>query len=286
MAEAAAILSLSAAAVVEDVLRQHGCRLSDRDLASRRAEEAGAVRTPYLRLFSFRFFFFAGLARAGFSEFCCLPRGRQLVGAAARRNEAAGWLRRTVGAVAARDLPEEPSEEEFRLGLRNGQILCGALNRVHPGAVPKASAPCVRYLSRSFPPPLPPLCRDGARCDTLVRAGGREHGGGLRAAGRRRGAVGVPVLRERAQLPGGGAGDRPAVLRGLRFGAGSRRNQWGGAPPLGFACSCSNLSPHPCFLHTLSRVACVTLMCLFAFLGAGREERQGGELRPRTEVVR
>ncbi|PAN50060.1 hypothetical protein PAHAL_9G495200 [Panicum hallii] len=96
MAEAPAILSLSAAAVVEDVLRQHGCRLSDRDLASRRAEEA-----------------------------------------AARRNEAAGWLRRTVGAVAARDLPEEPSEEEFRLGLRNGQILCGALNRVHPGAVPK-----------------------------------------------------------------------------------------------------------------------------------------------------
>jgi kinesin family protein C2/C3 len=65
-------------------------------------------------------------------------------GAASRRNEAAGWLRRTVGAVAARDLPEEPSEEEFRLGLRNGQILCGALNRVHPGAVPKASAPCVR----------------------------------------------------------------------------------------------------------------------------------------------
>lgn len=60
--------------------------------------------------------------------------------AAARRNEAAGWLRRTVGAVAARDLPSEPSEEEFRLGLRNGQILCGALNRVHPGAVPKACA--------------------------------------------------------------------------------------------------------------------------------------------------
>ncbi|PWZ06797.1 Kinesin-like protein KIN-14F [Zea mays] len=89
MTEASAILSFSAAAVVEDVLRQHGCRLSERDLASRRAEEA-----------------------------------------AGRRNEAAGWLRRTVGAVAARDLPEEPSEEEFRLGLRNGQILCGALNRV------------------------------------------------------------------------------------------------------------------------------------------------------------
>ncbi|VAH90072.1 unnamed protein product [Triticum turgidum subsp. durum] len=96
MAEAASLFSLSAAAVVEDVLREHGCRLSDRDLASRRTGEA-----------------------------------------AARRNEAAGWLRRTVGAVAGRDLPEEPSEEEFRLGLRNGQILCSALNRVHPGAVPQ-----------------------------------------------------------------------------------------------------------------------------------------------------
>ncbi|XP_044981811.1 kinesin-like protein KIN-14F [Hordeum vulgare subsp. vulgare] len=96
MAEAASLFSLSAAAVVEDVLREHGCRLSDRDLASRRTGEA-----------------------------------------AARRNEAAGWLRRTVGAVAGRDLPEEPSEEEFRLGLRNGQILCSALNRVHPGAVQK-----------------------------------------------------------------------------------------------------------------------------------------------------
>ncbi|KAM0899157.1 hypothetical protein ACQ4PT_021459 [Festuca glaucescens] len=89
MAEPAALFSLSAAAVVEDVLREHGCRLSDRDLASRRTGEA-----------------------------------------AARRNEAAGWLRRAVGAVAGRDLPEEPSEEEFRLGLRNGQILCSALNRV------------------------------------------------------------------------------------------------------------------------------------------------------------
>lgn len=92
----AELFSLSAAAVVEDVLREHGCRLSDRDLASRRTGEA-----------------------------------------AARRNEAAGWLRRAVGAVAGRDLPEEPSEEEFRLGLRNGQILCSALNRVHPGAVQK-----------------------------------------------------------------------------------------------------------------------------------------------------
>ena len=67
MAEAPAILSLSAAAVVEDVLRQHGCRLSDRDLASRRAEEAGAVRSrPRLACVCFRFSRpFRGFARAG-----------------------------------------------------------------------------------------------------------------------------------------------------------------------------------------------------------------------------
>ncbi|XP_072961230.1 kinesin-like protein KIN-14F [Typha angustifolia] len=88
--------SISVASVVEDVLRQHGTRLSDLDLASRKAEEAGA-----------------------------------------RRYEAAGWLRKMVGVITAKDLPAEPSEEEFRLGLRNGLILCTALNKVHPGAVPK-----------------------------------------------------------------------------------------------------------------------------------------------------
>ncbi|XP_047050829.1 kinesin-like protein KIN-14Q [Lolium rigidum] len=57
--------------------------------------------------------------------------------AANRRYDAASWLRRTVGIVCARDLPEEPSEEEFRLGLRNGIVLCNALNKVQPGAIPK-----------------------------------------------------------------------------------------------------------------------------------------------------
>lgn len=56
---------------------------------------------------------------------------------ALRRYEAVGWLRKMVGVVAARDLPAEPSEEEFRLGLRSGIILCNALNKVQPGAVPK-----------------------------------------------------------------------------------------------------------------------------------------------------
>ncbi|KAK7284615.1 hypothetical protein RJT34_19364 [Clitoria ternatea] len=57
--------------------------------------------------------------------------------AASRRYEAAGWLRKMVGVVAAKDLPAEPSEEEFRLGLRSGIILCNVINKLQSGAVPK-----------------------------------------------------------------------------------------------------------------------------------------------------
>ncbi|KAI5419589.1 hypothetical protein KIW84_043668 [Lathyrus oleraceus] len=57
--------------------------------------------------------------------------------AALRRYEAAGWLRIMVGIVAAKDLPAEPSEEEFRLGLRSGIILCNVINKVQPGVVCK-----------------------------------------------------------------------------------------------------------------------------------------------------
>ncbi|XP_052187688.1 kinesin-like protein KIN-14I isoform X2 [Diospyros lotus] len=63
--------------------------------------------------------------------------------AATRRYEAAGWLRKMVGVVGAKDLPAEPSEEEFRIGLRSGLILCNVLNKVQPGAVPKVvESPC------------------------------------------------------------------------------------------------------------------------------------------------
>ncbi|XLR67880.1 hypothetical protein HN51_014928 [Arachis hypogaea] len=93
---AEAAFSFSVASVVEDVLQQHGTRLKDLDLESRKAEEA-----------------------------------------ASRRYEAAGWLRKMVGVVAAKDLPAEPSEEEFRLGLRSGIILCNVINKVQSGAVPK-----------------------------------------------------------------------------------------------------------------------------------------------------
>ncbi|XP_042373106.1 kinesin-like protein KIN-14Q [Zingiber officinale] len=57
--------------------------------------------------------------------------------AAMRRYEAAAWLRGIVGVAGARDFPEEPTEEEFRLGLRNGIVLCNVLNKVQPGAVSK-----------------------------------------------------------------------------------------------------------------------------------------------------
>ncbi|KAK2638462.1 hypothetical protein Ddye_026257 [Dipteronia dyeriana] len=57
--------------------------------------------------------------------------------AALRRYEAAMWLRRTVGVVGGKDLPAQPSEEEFRLALRSGIVLCNVLNKIQPGAVPK-----------------------------------------------------------------------------------------------------------------------------------------------------
>ncbi|PIN13981.1 Calponin [Handroanthus impetiginosus] len=41
-----------------------------------------------------------------------------------------------VGVLAGKDFPAQPSEEEFRLGLRSGIILCNVLNKVQPGAVP------------------------------------------------------------------------------------------------------------------------------------------------------
>ena len=89
-------LQFSVVSVVEDVIQQHGSRLSDVKFASRKAEEASL-----------------------------------------RRYEAAGWLRKTVGVVGGKDLPAEPSEEDFRIGLRSGIILCNALNKIQPGSVVK-----------------------------------------------------------------------------------------------------------------------------------------------------
>ncbi|CAH8320645.1 unnamed protein product [Eruca vesicaria subsp. sativa] len=67
--------------------------------------------------------------------------------AASRRYEAANWLRKMVGVVGAKDLPAEPTEEGFRLGLRSGIILCKVLNKVHPGSVSKVvESPCDAIL--------------------------------------------------------------------------------------------------------------------------------------------
>ncbi|KAL1226259.1 Kinesin-like protein KIN-14I [Cardamine amara subsp. amara] len=67
--------------------------------------------------------------------------------AASRRYEAANWLRKMVGVVAAKDLPAEPTEEGLRLGLRSGIILCKVLNKVQPGAVSKVvESPCDAIL--------------------------------------------------------------------------------------------------------------------------------------------
>ncbi|CAN8294841.1 unnamed protein product [Cochlearia groenlandica] len=54
-----------------------------------------------------------------------------------RRYEAARWLRNTLGVVGGRDLPADPSEEDFRIALRSGILLCNVLNKIKPGSVPK-----------------------------------------------------------------------------------------------------------------------------------------------------
>ncbi|KAJ7973303.1 Kinesin-like protein [Quillaja saponaria] len=96
------VFPFSVVSVVEDFIQQHGSRLSDNDLASRKAEESSL-----------------------------------------RRYEAAGWLRKMVGVVGGKDLPAQPSEEDLRLGLQNGIILCNVINKVQPGAVPKVvEGPC------------------------------------------------------------------------------------------------------------------------------------------------
>ncbi|KAI5058680.1 hypothetical protein GOP47_0026850 [Adiantum capillus-veneris] len=53
---------------------------------------------------------------------------------AARRSQAASWLQKMVGPL---NLPSNPSEEELRLCLRNGLVLCTLINKIHPGAVLK-----------------------------------------------------------------------------------------------------------------------------------------------------
>ncbi|TVU23081.1 hypothetical protein EJB05_32817 [Eragrostis curvula] len=61
--------------------------------------------------------------------------------AAWRRHQAAAWLETMVGSFG---LPPCPSEQQFVAALRNGIVLCKAINKVQPGAVSKVvtNAPC------------------------------------------------------------------------------------------------------------------------------------------------
>ncbi|KAL1545996.1 Kinesin-like protein KIN-14I, variant 2 [Salvia divinorum] len=91
------VLQFNVASMVEDVLQQHGKRLADTDNFASRRAQEASLR----------------------------------------RYEAAGWVRKMVGVVLGKDLPAEPSEEDFRIGLRSGIILCTLLNKVQPASVPK-----------------------------------------------------------------------------------------------------------------------------------------------------
>ncbi|ONM29508.1 P-loop nucleoside triphosphate hydrolase superfamily protein with CH (Calponin Homology) domain [Zea mays] len=113
-------------------------RVSFRDgcLASRKAEEAGTDLThlPSLALSAFdRFthrFRFCHCDSAIFILLTLLPSSLQ----AWRRHQAAAWLQAMVGSLG---LPPYPSEQEFVASLRNGIVLCKAINKLQPGAVTK-----------------------------------------------------------------------------------------------------------------------------------------------------
>ncbi|WCJ33436.1 Kinesin-like protein KIN-14L [Euphorbia peplus] len=70
-------------------------------------------------------------ARTGFHDKLASRKAEE---AAWRRIQAAEWLESLVGPLR---LSSQPSEKEFVSRLRNGLILCNAINKVHPGAVPK-----------------------------------------------------------------------------------------------------------------------------------------------------
>ncbi|KAK4773041.1 hypothetical protein SAY87_028060 [Trapa incisa] len=59
---------------------------------------------------------------------------RKVEEADCRRYQAVEWLDSIVGPL---ELSSQPSESDFISCLRSGRILCNAINKVHPGAVPK-----------------------------------------------------------------------------------------------------------------------------------------------------
>lgn len=51
-----------------------------------------------------------------------------------------------LGSVGAKDLPDQPTEDEFRIGLRSGIILCNVLNKMQSGVVPRVGFYCFSIL--------------------------------------------------------------------------------------------------------------------------------------------
>ncbi|GLT95936.1 hypothetical protein SLE2022_135890 [Rubroshorea leprosula] len=72
--------------------------------------------------------------------------------AALRRYVAAAWLESFVGPLG---ISSQPSEREFISCLRNGLILCTAINKIQPGSVPKVveSNSHLQSHTREFQPP-------------------------------------------------------------------------------------------------------------------------------------
>ncbi|XP_050226544.1 kinesin-like protein KIN-14L [Mercurialis annua] len=89
------------------------------------------------------------------TEFHDILASRKAEDAAWRRFHAAEWLESFVGPLG---FSSHPSEKEFVSRLRNGLILCNAINKVHPGAVPKVvenQAPLQSLNRESHSQPLP-----------------------------------------------------------------------------------------------------------------------------------
>lgn len=97
--------------------------LHDLHLASRKAEEAGLI-FHLIQLISCDQESLKSTYVIVFFMFC----------AAWRRFQAAAWLETLVGPLGT---SKQPSEREFLSCLRNGLILCNAINKIQPGAVTK-----------------------------------------------------------------------------------------------------------------------------------------------------
>ncbi|GMH20166.1 hypothetical protein Nepgr_022007 [Nepenthes gracilis] len=72
------------------------------------------------------------VTRSGLHDFHLASRKAEE--AALRRYRAVYWLECLIGPLS---VPDQPSEREFISCLRNGLILCNAINKIKPGSVPK-----------------------------------------------------------------------------------------------------------------------------------------------------